>query len=74
VGQSKKGQKISNKDVKDIRALVEPLLKLGSAKTAEMVAEMSDEMLEVFLSTTKETDRKEAIKKMWDVEEWVTRK
>lgn len=74
MGQSKKGQKISNKDVKDIRALVEPLLKLGSAKTAEMVAEMSDEMLEVFLSTTKETDRKEAIKKMWDVEEWVTRK
>jgi hypothetical protein len=74
VGQSKKWQKISNKDVKDIRALAEPLLKLDSAKTAEMVAEMSDEMLEVFLSTTKETDRKEAIKKMWDVEEWVTRK
>lgn len=69
-----KKEMVSSDEVKDIKALVEPLMKLDCSKTADMVAEMSDQMLEVFLKTTKEADRQKAIKKMWDVEEWVTRK
>lgn len=69
-----KKELVSSDEVKDTQALVEPLLKLDCSKTADMVAEMSDEMLEIFIKTAKEKDRKEAIKKMWDVEEWVTRK
>ncbi|MEW6592444.1 MAG: hypothetical protein AB1305_01995, partial [Candidatus Hadarchaeota archaeon] len=57
-----------------LQALVEPLREMEGAKTAEMVAEMSDAMLEVFLRTTKEKDREKAVKKMWDLEEWLTRK
>jgi len=67
-------ERVSPEDIREVRALVEPLRGFDCARTAEMVAEMSDEMLEAFISTTRETDRQKAIKKIWDVDDWVTRK
>ncbi|MEW6222362.1 MAG: hypothetical protein AB1476_03460 [Candidatus Hadarchaeota archaeon] len=69
-----KDPKTSELDFVGLQALVEPLRRMEGSKTADMVAEMSDAMLEVFLRTTRENDRERAIKKMWDLEEWLTRK
>lgn len=71
-GRSKLG--ISDKDIEETAALAEPLAKVSGAKTAEMVAKMSDAMLEIYLSSTKEENRPRAIRRMWEMEEWITEK
>ncbi len=65
---------VSGLDVKDLKVLVEPLRNKSGAKTAAMVAELSDVMLELYLSTTRESSRKRAIRRMWEIEEWFTEK
>ncbi len=65
---------VSGLNVRDLKALVEPLREKSGAKTAAMVAELSDAMFELYLSTTKEPSRKRAIRRMWEIEEWFTKK
>ncbi|MEM3518936.1 MAG: hypothetical protein QW179_02090 [Candidatus Hadarchaeales archaeon] len=65
---------LTKSEVADIKTLCDPLKNLDGAETAEQVAELSDTMLEIFLSTMKEADKRKAIEKMWEMEEWLTGK
>jgi hypothetical protein len=65
---------LSKAEIADIVALCEPLKMVDGAETATQVAELSDAMLEIFLSSTREKERRKAIEKMWEMEEWLTGK
>jgi hypothetical protein len=62
---------VSDEEIEEIRTLVEPLRKVSGAKTAERVAKLSDEMFESYLSATKEPSRRKAIRRLWELEEWL---
>ncbi|MFN4133830.1 MAG: hypothetical protein ACK4GQ_05635 [Candidatus Hadarchaeales archaeon] len=69
-----KKPKLTKSEIEDIRTLCDPLKNLDGGETAGQVAELSDAMLEISLSTIKEADRRKAIEKMWEMEEWLTGK
>jgi hypothetical protein len=62
---------VSEGQIREIRALAEPLREIGGAKTAGMVAKLSDERLNAYLSMTRERGKRKAIKRMWELEEWL---
>jgi hypothetical protein len=65
---------VSDEEIKKIRMLVEPLRKVSGAETAGAVAKLSDEMFKAYLSTTKEPNKHKAVKRLWELEEWLTGK
>lgn len=69
-----KKTKLTKSEIADIILLCEPLRNVSGGETAGQVAELSDAMLEIFLSTVREKDRRKAIEKMWEMEEWLTGK
>ena len=68
--------RISDSEIEEIRGLVESLRTTSSSKTVEMTADLSDAMLKVFISSAKAEgkNKREAIKMMWEIEEWLTKK
>jgi hypothetical protein len=62
---------VSDGEIKKIRMLAESLRKVSGAQTAGAVAKLSDEMFKAYLSTRKDLSRREAIKRLWELEEWL---
>jgi hypothetical protein len=65
---------VSDSEIKNIRVLAESVRDVSGAKTADDMAGLSDAMFEIFISTTKEGDRTRAIRRIWELEEWFTKK
>lgn len=65
---------VSEGEIKEIRVLAESLREASGAETVETVAKLSDEKLETYLSTARERNRRKAIRRMWELEEWFSGK
>lgn len=65
---------VSDAEIERIRILAESLREVSGAVTVNWVAELSDSALETALRSVRSRQRRTAIKRMWEVEEWLSGK
>lgn len=63
---------LSDSELKRLRVLAESLRGERGSVTVNWAADLSDSKLEILLKATQESRRSSAVKRMWDVEKWLS--